>query len=321
VIPFSLAELFIAGFALRQLTSAGRGLSRVRRGEWRPKEALAAGALRFGSDAGIVVALFYLLWGFHYARLPLEERHGWRGAGADEVELSLLAQEMVDAANAEYVSLHGTEDRGAPTGSVLERGDLVELLGSGWRGVEPIVSRSRLASGFGDPKPLMASRGLDYLGISGFYFPWTGEANFNRGTPPVSLPQVVAHEMSHQRGYAREDEANFMGYLVAVLTPHPYPRYSGCVFAQRQLLATLARHDRERALELVAQRHSGVQRDIDAARAYWARFEGPASRAAGRVNNAYLKGHRVPGGILSYRRSVELLVAYARSRGGRLLGN
>ena len=154
---------------------------------------------------------------------------------------------------------------------------------------------------------------------SGFYFPWTGEANYNRGTPPVSLPHVLAHEMSHQRGFAREDEAGFAGFLAASLAAEPYARYAAYVFAQGQLLSTLARYDRDRAVELAALRFPGVQRDIRAAAEYWQQFEGPTSRATRSMNDAYLRTNRVPGGILSYSRAVELLVAYARSRGGWLV--
>jgi len=44
-----------------------------------------------------------------------------------------------------------------------------------------------------------------------------------------------------------------------------------------------------------------------------------SSRATRSMNHAYLRTNRVPGGILSYSRSVELLIAYARSRGGWLV--
>jgi hypothetical protein len=61
-----------------------------------------------------------------------------------------------------------------------------------------------------------------------------------------------------------------------------------------------------------------VQRDVDAIRAYWARFEGPVRDASRRTNDAFLRTNRVEGGVHSYARSVELLVAWARKRGGRL---
>ncbi|MEC7901004.1 MAG: DUF3810 family protein, partial [Acidobacteriota bacterium] len=52
---------------------------------------------------------------------------------------------------------------------------------------------------------------------------------------------------------------------------------------------------------------------------HWQQFEGHASRTTRSMNNAYLRTNRVPGGILSYNRSVKLLIGYARSRGGRLI--
>lgn len=318
-IPFSLAMPVIAGFVLWQVIGIARGLSRVRRGERGIREAIVAGLLRAGSDAGIAVFLFYVMWGFHYARPPIEQRLGWPSLDAGGADLDRLAGEMVDAANAEYRALH-PEARETGYDALTpppDRRALIDHLASGWIEVESIAG-SGLAAGFGDPKPLLGSRVLDHLGLAGFYFPWTGEANYNRGTPPVSLPQVVAHEMAHQRGFAPEDEANFIGYLVAALSPHPYPRYSAAVFAQRQLIFEVARRDREKARALVERRLPGVQRDIDAERAYWERFEGPATQAAARVNDAYLKSQRVEGGIESYSRSVELLIIYAGSRGGTL---
>ncbi|MGD8330975.1 MAG: DUF3810 family protein, partial [Acidobacteriota bacterium] len=88
---------------------------------------------------------------------------------------------------------------------------------------------------------------------------------------------------------------------------------------QRQLLSTLARYDRDRATALVARRLPGVQRDITAAAEYWAQFEGRAARTSRSMYDTYLRGQGVPEGILSYGRSVELLIAYARQRGGWLV--
>lgn len=313
-IPFSVGEILLALFVLRQLHGAWRGAARIRRGEWSWRKGLAAGALRFGADAGLVVALAYLFWGFHYAREPLEVRHGWQGSDAPLEELTRLAGEMVDNANADYVALHGSEDRGSPTTRLLERRQLAASIEAGYAEIARSLGEPATATGFGAPKSSMGGRALDYLGVSGFYFPWTGEAHYNGGAPPVGHPQTVAHEMAHQRGYAREDEANFVGFLAAALAPDTWPRYSAHVFAHRQLIRAIAIHDPEVAMDLIKRRLPGVQRDIDASNAYWARFAGPARRAAATVNDTYLRTHRVPGGILSYGRSVELLVAWARSR-------
>jgi len=319
LVPISLAEIVVVGFVLRQLWGATTGLSAVRNGDRFLSNALAGGALRLGADIGVVVLLFYTLWGFNYARPPLEERQQWNGREADVEELARLATEMVEAANFEYASFTFNDDLGEPS-QVPERDELLGHLHAGWeKAGEVLGSPAAAILGFGNPKGLLVSSVLDYGQTSGFYFPWTGEANYNRNTPDMSLPHVIAHEMSHQRGYAREDEANFAGYLAAAGAPQPYPRYSAYVFAQRQLISALARYDRDRAVGIVALRQPGVQRDIDAANEYWAQFDGPTSRASRSMNNAYLRTNRIPDGVLSYGRSVELLVAYARSRGGWLV--
>jgi hypothetical protein len=67
-------------------------------------------------DAGVMMVLFYFLWGLNYARRPLDERLEWPTWTAPEVEvLRTLAEQSVDAANGAYFEIHGTEDAGLPT--------------------------------------------------------------------------------------------------------------------------------------------------------------------------------------------------------------
>ena len=54
---------------------------------------------------------------------------------------------------------------------------------------------------------------LSYLGISGIFIPFTCEANVNATLPDWEIPFTACHELAHQRGFAREDEANYVGYL------------------------------------------------------------------------------------------------------------
>jgi len=319
LVPLPLIELLIAGLVLRQLWCATVEIGEVRRGDRRLVNALLGGTLRLVGDIGLLTAAFYVLWGFNYARPPLEQRMQWDGQEADVEEVARLAQEMIEAANFEYTSFAFADDLGEPS-ETPERAELLRQLSAGWDVAgEALEVSSAAVLGYGNPKVLIGSHLLDYTQTSGFYSPWTGEANYNGNVPDVSMPQVIAHEMSHQRGFAREDEANFAGWLAAASAPDHYARYSAYVFAQRQLLSTLARRDRERAVRLAGLRLAGVQRDITAAAEYWAQFEGRAAETSRNMYNSYLRGQGVTEGILSYGRSVELLIAYARSRGGWLV--
>jgi hypothetical protein len=60
-----------------------------------------------------------------------------------------------------------------------------------------------------------------------------------------------------------------------------------------------------------------VQRDVDAAIAYWRRYEGRPRQLHARFNDSYLKLNGVSAGIASYNESVWLLLIYERVRQGR----
>ena len=76
-------------------------------------------------------------------------------------------------------------------------------------------------------KPVMLSEPWTYTHIAGVYTYFTGEANINTNFPDYTIPYTAAHEMAHQRGIAREDEANFVAFLVCAASDDPYIRYSG----------------------------------------------------------------------------------------------
>src|SRR5262249_34548577 len=62
-------------------------------------------------------------------------------------------------------------------------------------------------------KPSIFSYAGNYLGFQGYYNPFSGEAQVNTTVPRFLEPFVTTHEMAHQLGYGKENEANFVGFL------------------------------------------------------------------------------------------------------------
>ncbi len=85
-------------------------------------------------------------------------------------------------------------------------------------------------------KPALNSWAISKIGIEGYYNPLSGEANVNMRLPAVALPFVTCHEIAHQLGIAREDEANLIGYFVASHSRHPYFRYSAAYAMLKSIL-------------------------------------------------------------------------------------
>jgi hypothetical protein len=274
-----------------------------------------------------VLVLFYLLWGLNYARAPLPARLGWmpidRPVNGEESEvqteeIAVLTRQLVAATNENYRLFAGSDDLGYPTVRLTGMTPLDETLEAAFPrvqqqlGLEPGFAARR-----GPAKPLSASILLNHLQLGGFYFPWTGEANFNRLMPSATLPHAVAHEKAHQRGIAREDEANFIGYLACAMSDDAYTRYSGYLFAQQQLLGELVRRDLPRARDLAGLRSNGVLRDLEFIRDFWKQYEGRAARVSEQVNNSYLRSQGERRGIGAYAASRSLIVLFARHNQGR----
>jgi len=317
---FSVGEILVIGYLLFQIRAAWKAAGTVIRRKRSLGNALGSGLLRMARDAGVLVTLFYFLWGFNYSRPPLEEMVGWELPDSVTVEeLAGMVEELVQAGNEEYRLIHGTDDAGTPTVLANGRDPTVEKLRAGW-----VLARRSL--GFPDrPEPSgrvktpLLRPWYEWVGVAGFYFPWTGEPNVRGGIPAVELGKILAHELAHQRGVAPEAEANFWGYVAAALAPDPTSRYSAYLFAQRQLLALLARFDGERAMTLARTRVPGVARDLQDAAEYWGKFRGRGTRIGRAANDAYLRTNRVAGGVRNYGRSTLLFLAYARERGGRII--
>ena len=91
---------------------------------------------------------------------------------------------------------------------------------------------------------------MSYLDITGVFFAYTFEANVNVDVPDYSIPATMGHELSHLRGYMREDEANFLGYLCCRESSHPDLRYSAAMLAFTHATNQLFRQDPEAAQEI-----------------------------------------------------------------------
>jgi hypothetical protein len=70
------------------------------------------------------------------------------------------------------------------------------------------------------------SRAAQYFGFTGYYNPFSGEAQLRTQLPEILKPFIICHEIGHQVGYAKEEEASFAGYLAASHSKDPYFRYS-----------------------------------------------------------------------------------------------
>ena len=120
----------------------------------------------------------------------------------------------------------------------------------------------------------------------------------------------MAHELSHQRGVAKEQEANFTAVLACLDYGDPDYCYSACLLAYTHLGNALAGADRAAWEEIFDGLDENVVRDLLSRRAYWAQFDTPAQTVSNTVYEGFLHSYDQTLGLKSYGACVDLLVNY-----------
>ena len=160
-------------------------------------------------------------------------------------------------------------------------------------------------------KPLMVSSVMTYTHISGLYSFFTGEANINTNYPDFVMPYTIAHEMSHQRGIAAEDEANFVAFLVCIGSDDAFIRSSADVSMYDYILDALYVADSSAYQTAVQKAPSEVRGELSAFAEFFRKYQGSTvSSVTNAVNNTFLQAQGQKDGVLSYGKVVELAVAY-----------
>ncbi|MBK5257336.1 MAG: DUF3810 domain-containing protein [Vicinamibacteria bacterium] len=294
--------------ALVLIGTAGAALLRWR---WRALSGI-------GFALGLLVFGFYLSWGLAYRYPGLGPRLApWdsvsEGAPMSErlVELTERSARLLALASEGSVSFEGSE------------AILMARINSGLRaGVArlpvAIDATPVRTVAFGPAKLSRVSFALSRLQLSGYYLPWTGEAQINAQMPRTLWPRVAAHEGAHQRGFARENEAMVIGLLTCLESPDPMVFYSGTLGLFAGFDRELARVDGEERKTVWAALPRRVREDFTRESAFWKSHEGVAGAISEGANDAYLKAQGVRSGIGSYNETTRLLLQATLTPGLRL---
>lgn len=271
--------------------------------------------MRFLSGFLAIVSIFYTGYvftlGIGYNRTPIEDRLSMK-----RVEVN--AQNLYDTAEflRKECELLLDEVEFSDSGSSVS-GISFEAISD-----EAILGYQRLQSDFPSlniktfdsaAKPVYFSKVMTKLDLLGVYTYFTGEANVNVHYPDYTTPFTVAHEMAHQRGISREDEANFTAFLVCARADNVFVRYSGYMNMLEYVASALYKTDKQLYRELISSYDDRLKAEINAYREfYYANKNDTLGKLSESVNDNYLKAQGTEGTI-SYGLVVRLCVSYYES--------
>ena len=270
--------------------------------------------------ACLLLFLYTAGCGINYYRTPFSYEAGMvmeQSSAGELYSLCLFLTEQINSTLTETDhsgdALKGlypgqTEDTPLPSAAMLR-----ELGMEGVKSMKGLGTAYPQLSGYYPyPKPLMNPRLLSIQQLCGIYSPFTIEANYNREMPYYNIPHTICHELSHLKGFMREDEANFIGYLACIGSDSPDFRYSGYLTGWVYAGNALAKADLEAYYGLCGRLAPEAARDLAWNNQFWDRFDGKVAEASTQLNDRYLKANNQEDGVRSYGRMVDLMLAYYR---------
>lgn len=252
-----------------------------------------------GVQAGMVV--FYVFWGLNYFRPSAAQRLNLRDTTFTVADMKTVTCIIIDSANATRARITHADtiqDNAAIYNTAVSAIKKISADSVNFRTYHPHIKSSLLS-------PLM-----NYLGTSGYYNPFTTEAQMNYQMPVFERPFIACHEMSHQMGYGPEDEANFAGFLAGIGSNDRLLRYSVYQAALDECMYALRRRDSTASNEMKPYISKQVRADLRAQRAYWMKFRGNLGMVSSIFYDDYLKANNQPQGMRTYNQMVLLLMAW-----------
>lgn len=300
-VPFSVGLVLIYILAGILLVLLVRSVRQVIRKERSLKDTLLS-ILAWCSP----VFLFYAVtWGLLYYRQPVSALLQYDTAPATAEELRSLCEDLVERTNHTRRQLTDSAIYEVSPASLIEKAPRAYL-------------RTRLPFlNYNTPSIKMATASglLAYMGTSGIYTFWSGEAHVNRINTNADLPAVTLHEMAHQMGFASEDEANYIAWLTGKDYPDPLFQYSACYSVVWRSLRRLGSVDSTYAQTLYSRLDPAVYRDAEIENARWDPYRNVAQKyVITPFYNLFLKANGREYGVMSYDQVVDLII-YERRKG------
>jgi len=246
----------------------------------------------------ICYVLFYWFWGLNYYRSSINERLSIVKSKPDTAQFVKVFENLIAQTNKSYCSF---DDVSKP--------EIAALVESSYQNHASFL-KIKYPLGTRSPKPITLSTFFAKASIAGYYGPFFSEVHLNDSLLMIEYPQVLAHEFAHQFGITSEAEANFYSWLVCSQSESKYLQYSANISMVNYFLSQ-AKH-LHNFPDLVHQINKPVIDDIRMVQKHWESMRNEKiDKAAGKVNDVYLKTNKIEKGIEDYFGVVQFVMDFS----------
>jgi hypothetical protein len=242
--------------------------------------------------------IFHVLWGFNYYRTSIPDQFKLERGEVKKEEIVAFAEYSLREANKLGIREQGIGviDKNLITSAYEKLSKLHPQLT-----YHPISFKSSLFGVMGN-----------YMGYGGYYNPFTGEAQINDHMPEFMLPYIAVHEVAHQLGYAKESEANFIGYLAAMHSEDSLLRYSANLEMFLYANRALRRFDSTLAKQNMERLSPRIKKDLADYKVFAEKYYGPVDKFVTWFYTGFLNFNNQPEGMMSYNRGMVYVMRYLK---------
>lgn len=305
--PFSIGDILylLAGvWILFYLIRLFKALRRFHTNRWIIADLLLGGVIAL---LGLYLC-FLVFWGLNYRSFRTVREFRITPQEYSTGQLIELSSWLLDQTN----RYHRVLDKGVSDSTVILLTPLQIFSGARACYAQAETGDRRLSYRHPSVKPSMFGYLMNYLGVSGYYNPFTGEAQVNTTIPEILQPFVCCHEMAHQLGFAPEESANFVGFVAAIQSPDTLYRYSADFDILLYALGELRFRDSATAKALWQSMDTGIKKDYRTILLFDRQFNNPIDPLISRMYDRYLRANHEREGIRSYDEVIGLLIQYYR---------
>lgn len=311
LIPISLAELLILIMPIILVTILIKFIIRLGNDKQNRKVNAAKGLINILCSLSVVLFSFTLLGGLNYYRYSFGYYSNLEIDKYSVEELYGLTKQLAKQANEIRSLVPKVDDNDVFDLSM----SYYKLAKEANKAMKSLSKEFPVFGGFyAQPKPVILSRLMSHAEITGIFIPFTMEANVNVDITDYAIPYTMLHEMAHQRGFMREDEANYIAYIAGISSDNIELMYSSTMLALISSGNALYGQDKDLYFEIREMYSDGIVKDIRANTDYWTKYEDTViSTVSNKINDTYLKANAQEDGVKSYGRMVDLLLAKYRA--------
>jgi hypothetical protein len=295
IFPFSIGDILYVLFIIYVLYEVFSYFKRLKTSAF-SKPILVAGPLGLLKFTLILYIAFKLLWGLNYSRPSIAEQLHIGNEKYTPAQLMALAKYLIRQINAVQLERVKTQYTATQYFTASELEIQVAAAYDEMRTKNAFFTYRHPAL-----KKVLNTWLITKIGLEGYYNPLSGEANVNMRIPAHGLPFVACHEVAHQLGVGREDEANLVGYLVAANSSNVNFRYSALYSVLRNVLFELRIKSPEHYEPLAALINEETKLDFKRDQEFWLKYNSDMYAYMDVALDSFLKLNNQQKGINSYQ--------------------